>query len=287
MIVLERHRRHHRAEHDVPLLEQRRPLALQPRPGVGRRLPVAPADIGAADVDRIEALVVGPHRRRDRAHPFVVLGRTALVQHRAEQAHVVAGRLGEIGQQRALPRHGGAFLAEAIGRAAPAPCGSPRRWRPADACRSAARGSRAARDGAARGSTSRQPTPSRCSSGPAITSSASAMSPRAARHRPDHRQAVAGRRQGRQPREGVAARRHDAVARLVGEHAAIMRRRAQRAADVGAEPRAPRSPPPAPRPSRPTSRRASARYRRDCWWCRRSDWCSASRPAPPARWSCR
>ena len=58
---------------------------------------------------------------------------------------------------------------------------------------------------------------------------------RAARHRPHHRQAVAGRRQCRLSREGVATPCHDAVGRLVGEHAAIVRRRTQRAADVRAE----------------------------------------------------
>ena len=66
---------------------------------------------------------------------------------------------------------------------------------------------------------------------------------------------------------------YDAVGRLVGEHAAIVRRRAQRAADVRAELERHVAAPPARRPSRPTSRPASARCRRDCWWCHRSDSC--------------
>ena len=233
MIVLERHGRHWRAEHDVELLEQRRPLGLQPDASAGRVDPFAPADIGAAHVDRIEALVAGAHRRRDRAHAFVVVGRTALIHHRAEQAHVVAGRLGEVGQQRALPRHGDALLAEAIGELRQR--GPDRLSRGAQRMRVDQQHAEVAQHAMARPRQHQPPADALAllvGSGDHVERERDIV--RAARHRPDDRQAVAGRGQRRQFRDGVAAHRHDAVGRLVGEHAAKVRRRAQRAADVRA-----------------------------------------------------
>ena len=53
-------------------------------------------------------------------------------------------------------------------------------------------------------------------------------------HRADHRE-IDRTRQGRQEGRRMAARRHEIVGRLVREDAAEMGRRAQRAADVGAQ----------------------------------------------------
>ena len=68
-------------------------------------------------------------------------------------------------------------------------------------------------------------------SGPAIASSASDRSMRRARQRADHRDV--GRRGDRH--EGLAAAGAQSPGRLVAEHAAVMRRHADRAADVAAQ----------------------------------------------------
>ena len=104
-------------------------------------------------------------------------------------------------------------------------------------------------------------------------------------HRAAHR---AGRCRRRRCRRRVAARGQQVEARLVAEHAAEVRRHADRAADVASRVRA------APcrlRQRRARRRRTSRRgvrvRSRGLTVRRRSGWRSASRRATAARWSCR
>ncbi len=107
-----------------------------------------------------------------------------------------------------------------------------------------------------------------------------------ARHRADHRE-VAVERQGRQGRRRVAARRHQREGRLVRIDAAVKRRHAQRAADVRAERQRTIAGGQRRRRSAGGAAGRAAEIDRDCWWCRRCRYSSASRRARAARWSCR